>query len=77
MLRVVASTFAIANGRPRDFRHTFASRALALCESLAMTGKLLGHRKVQTTALYAHLARDSVGVTAERVSVRAGSLKTA
>lgn len=25
-----------------------------------MIGELLGHRKVQTTARYAHLARDSV-----------------
>ena len=33
-----------------------------------MIGKLLGHRKVQTTARYAHLARDSVKVAAERVS---------
>ena len=33
-----------------------------------MNGKLLGNRKVQTTARYAHLARDSVKVAAERVS---------
>ena len=33
-----------------------------------MIGKLLGHRKVQTTARYAHLARDSVKAAAERVS---------
>ena len=33
-----------------------------------LLGKLLGHRKVQTTARYAHLARDSVKAAAERVS---------
>ena len=33
-----------------------------------MIGKLLGHRKVQTTARYAHLARASVKAAAERVS---------
>ena len=33
-----------------------------------MIGKLLGHSKVQTTARYAHLARDSVKAAAERVS---------
>lgn len=33
-----------------------------------MIGKLLGHRKVQTTARYAHLARDSVKAAAEQVS---------
>ena len=33
-----------------------------------MIGDLLGHRMVNTTARYAHLARDSVKVAAERVS---------
>ena len=33
-----------------------------------MIGKLLGHRKVQTTARYTHLARDSVKAAAEGVS---------
>ncbi len=43
-----------------DLRHSYASRALALGESLPMIGKLLGHRRIDTTARYAHLARDSV-----------------
>ena len=51
-----------------DLRHSYASRALSLGESLPMIGKLLGHRKMQTTARYAHLARDSVKAAAERVS---------
>lgn len=33
-----------------------------------LLGKLLGHRKTQTTARYAHLARASVKATGERVS---------
>ena len=53
--------------RIHDLRHSFASRALSLGESLPMIGKLLGHRKVQTTARYAHLARDSVKVAAEQI----------
>ena len=52
----------------QDLRHSFASRALSLGESLPMVRKLLGHRKVQITAQYAHLARDSVKVAAERVT---------
>ena len=55
--------------RFHDLRHSFASRALSLGESLPMIGRLLGHRKVQTTAQYAHLARDSVKAAGERVSV--------
>ena len=54
--------------RIHDLRHSFASRALALGESLPMIGKLLGHKKVQTTARYAHLARDSVKASAVRVA---------
>jgi len=36
-------------------RHTFASVAVASGQGLLMTGKLLGHSQVQTTAPYAHL----------------------
>ena len=45
----------------------FASRALALGESLPMIGKLLGHTQVQTTARYAHLANESVKASGSRV----------
>ena len=54
--------------RIHDLRHSFASRALALGESLPMIGKLLGHRQVQTTARYAHLAQESVKASSARVS---------
>ncbi len=54
--------------RLHDCRHSFASRALALGEGLTMIGKLLGHTKVETTARYAHLARESVRESAIRVS---------
>ena len=56
--------------RLHDCRHSFASRALALGESLPMIGRLLGHSQVATTARYAHLARDSVREAAQRVSDR-------
>ena len=47
---------------------TMPSRALALGESLTMIGKLLGHTQVQTTARYAHLARDSIQTAAARIT---------
>ena len=59
--------------RIHDLRHSFASRALALGESLSMIGKLLGHTKIQTTARYAHLARDSVNESAARVAASIGA----
>ena len=54
--------------RIHDLRHSFASRALALGESLTMIGKLLGYTQVQTTARYAHLARDSIQTAAARIT---------
>ena len=54
--------------RIHDLRHSYASRALALGESLPMIGRLLGHREIETTARYAHLARESVHEAAARVA---------
>ena len=51
-----------------DVCHTYASRALALGESLSMIEKLPGHTQVQTTARYAHLARDSIQNAAARIT---------
>ena len=65
---VVRARAGLDDVRLHDLRHSFASRALALGESLSMIGKLLGHRKVQTTARYAHLAQDSVKASAARVA---------
>ena len=59
--------------RIHDLRHSYASRALALGESLTMIGKLLGHTQVQTTARYAHLARDSIQNAAARITGSIGS----
>ncbi len=55
--------------RLHDLRHSYASRALALGESLPMIGKLLGHRRIETTARYAHLHWDAVHVSAEKIAV--------
>ena len=54
--------------RIHDLRHSYASRARALDESLTMIGKLFGHTQVQTTARYAHLARDSIQNAAARIT---------
>ena len=54
--------------RMHDLRHSFASSALALGESLPMIAKLLGHRRLESTIRYAHLARSGVHEAAERVA---------
>ena len=58
--------------RLHDLRHSYASRALDLGESLSVIGKLLGHAKVETTARYAHLAQGTEKIAAARV---AGSIE--
>ena len=65
---VVRARAGLEDVRIHDLRHSFASRALALGESLPMIGKLLGHRQVQTTARYAHLARESVKTASARIA---------
>ena len=56
-----------------NLRNSYASCALALGESLPMIGQLLGHRMVNTTARYAHLARDSVRDSSARVAADIGA----
>ncbi|MDE0176759.1 MAG: tyrosine-type recombinase/integrase [Defluviicoccus sp.] len=53
--------------RIHDLRHSFASRALALGESLSMIGRLLGHTDVGSTARYAHLAQDAEKTAVSKV----------
>ncbi len=67
---VIRKRAGLEDMRLHDCRHSFASRALALGESLPMIGRMLGHSEVKTTARYAHLARDSVHEAGERVAVR-------
>ena len=59
--------------RIHDGRHSYASRALALGEGLPTIGELLGHRKVTTTARYAHLARDTEKASAVKVGGSIGA----
>ena len=65
---IVCERAELTDLRIHDVRHTFASRALALGETLPAIGRLLGHSRVETTARYAHLAGDSVREAAIRVS---------
>ena len=70
---VVRARAGLDDVRIHDLRHSFASRALALGESLPMIGELLGHRRVRTTARYAHLARDPVNASSARIADSIGA----
>ena len=71
--RRIRTRAGLEDVRIHDFRHSFASRALALGESLPMIGKLLGHTQVQTTARYAHLANESVKASGSRIADSIGA----
>ena len=66
--KVVCGKAEIEGARIHDCRHSFASRALALGESLPAIGKLLGHSQVETTSRYAHLGQEAVRDSAIRIS---------
>ena len=70
---VVRNKAGLEDVRLHDLRHSYASRALSLGESLPMIGKLLGHRKDQTTSRYAHLAPDSIKASSARVADSIGA----
>ena len=53
--------------RLHDLRHTAASHAVMSGENLPLVGKLLGHRRHETTAGYAHLADAHLVETAEKL----------
>ena len=66
--RKVRARAGLDDVRIHDLRHSYASRALALGESLPVIAKLLGHARIQTTARYTHLTRDAVNDAAVRVA---------
>lgn len=54
--------------RVHDLRHTFATHSVTSGESLFLTGALLGHRRPESTARYAHLQNDQLFSAAERIA---------
>ena len=71
--KVIRERAGLNDVRLHDLRHSCASRALALGESLPTIGKLLGHRKVATAAKYAHLVGDAEKAAAARVGASIGN----
>ena len=65
---IICARAGLEDLRIHEARHSYASWALALGESLPMIGRLLGHTQVETTARYAHLAEDSLRDSAVRIS---------
>ena len=64
--RRIRARAGLKDVRLHDLRHSHASCALALGESLTMIGRLLGHSKDGTTTRYAHLVHDAEKAAAAR-----------
>jgi hypothetical protein len=56
--------------RVHDLRHSFASDALMSGVPLAVVGKVLGHKRPQTPARYAHISDEVVFDALERATAR-------
>ena len=63
----------LSDVRLHDLRHSFASVAAGMGESLVLIGSLLGHTDMATTARYAHLAIDPRRAAADRIAGRIAS----
>ena len=63
--RDVRTEAGITDVRCHDLRHTYASVALALGETILAIGRLLGHGNPATTLKYTHLADASIHEAAE------------
>jgi integrase len=60
--------------RLHDLRHVYASTAVAGGDSLYIVGRILGHRRSETTQRYAHLAIDPVRQVANRTAAKLATL---
>ena len=70
--RRVREEAGIADVRLHDLRHTYASIAVMQGETIATTGRLLGHSDPQTTLKYAHLSDRSVRQAADALAAILG-----
>jgi Phage integrase family len=52
---------------PHTLRHTLGSTATSSGEALALTGAILGHANLRSTAIYAHVQHDPSLEAAKRV----------
>jgi integrase len=66
--RRIRDNAELSDVRIHDLRHTHASAAAGLGNSLPIIGRLLGHTQAATTQRYAHLADDPARFAADQVA---------
>ena len=65
---------ALPDVRLHDLRHTYASHAAGLCETLPMIGRLLGHAQLRSTARYTHLDDGDVLAVSKAIGCRISAM---
>ena len=55
--------------RPHNLRHTFATRMIANGCPVEIVQMMLGHSKISTTMIYAHIAQNDIKVSYEKYAV--------
>ena len=60
----------LEDARIHDCRHTWASQGIMNGVGLPAVGRLLGHRRLATTAIYAHLDDSTLQAAAEKAAGR-------
>ena len=65
---------ALPDVRLHDLRHTYASHAAGLSETLPMIGRLLGHAQLRSTARYTHLDDGDVLAVCEAIGCRLSAM---
>jgi integrase len=61
---------------PHTLRHTMGSTAVSTGETLALTGAILGHANLRSTAIYAHVQNDPSKRAANRVTKKIAAALT-
>ena len=72
--RAVRKLAALPDVRLHDLRHTYASHAAGMAETLPMIGRLLGHAQLASTARYTHLDDRDVLAASEAIGNRIGAM---
>ena len=66
--RKIATKAQIFDATPHTLRHTVGSVAASSGEAMALTGAILGHTDISSTAIYAHVQHDPSRDAANRVT---------
>ena len=75
-LRIALKAAGIEDFRWHDFRHTFASRLVMAGTDIRTVAELMGHRTLQMTMRYAHLAPEHKAAAVDKLVAKTTGTRT-